>query len=362
MEKVRVAICIPTTNMGGAETMAAQLAKALNKDIFDVYFIVNHSLDSGRVLDIVTDKKIKIYSLNENEGMSFRALRKMYKLLKIIKPQIIHTHLHTYPYVMAYAIFHHVKIIHTMHNMPKYESTKTGQRILRFLFKHKYAYPIGISSIITSQIEELYKLKNVVTIYNPVDTSKFVPNKKNHDKFTFITVGRMSPQKNQSLLLKSFSNIVNYDKNVSLIFIGDGELKEELFSLTKQLNIENYVKYIGNVSNVECFLNKADVFVLSSTYEGLPMTILEAMSTGLPIISTNVGGVKDVVTDNGILVDVNENQLTDVMKQLMQNKEKYDCLAAKSKKNAKNFDLKIITEEYEKLYFDHLKKSEVKRK
>ena len=93
MEKVRVAICIPTTNMGGAETMAAQLAKALNKDIFDVYFIVNHSLDSGRVLDIVTDKQIKIYSLNENEGMSFRALRKMYKLLKIIKPQIIHTHL-----------------------------------------------------------------------------------------------------------------------------------------------------------------------------------------------------------------------------------------------------------------------------
>lgn len=362
MEKVRVAICIPTTNMGGAETMAAQLAKALNKDLFDVSFIVNHSLDSGRVLDIVKDEKIKIYSLNENQGMSFRALRKMYKLLGIIKPQIIHTHLHTYPYVMTYAIFHHIKIIHTMHNMPIYESTKTGQRILRFLFKHKYAYPVGISSIITDQIKKVYKLKDVMTIYNPVDTSKFVPNNENHDKFTFITIGRMSPQKNQALLLKSFSNIVNYDKNVSLIFIGDGELKEELFALTKQLNIENYVKYIGNVSNVECFLNKADVFVLSSIYEGLPMTILEAMSIGLPIISTNVGGVKDVVTDNGLLVGVNENELTEAMELIMHSKEKYNYFANNSKKNAKNFNLEKIAEEYEKVYFNHLKRKEVKGK
>ena len=362
MEKIRVAICIPTTNMGGAETMAAQLAQALNKDLFDVSFIVNHSLDSGRVLDIVNDEKIKIYSLDENEGMSFCALRKMYKLLKTIKPQIIHTHLHTYPYVMTYAIFHHVKIIHTMHNMPIYESTKTGQRILRFLFKHKYAYPVGISSIITDQIKELYKLKNVTTIYNPVDTSKFLANKENHDKFTFITIGRMSPQKNQALLLKSFSNIVKKNKNVSLIFIGDGELKEELFALTKQLNIENYVKYIGNVSNVECFLNKADVFVLSSTYEGLPMTILEAMSIGLPIISTNVGGVKDVVTDNGLLVGVNENELTEAMELIMYSKEKYDNFANNSKKNANNFNLEKIAKEYEKVYLNHLKRKEVKAK
>ena len=219
-----------------------------------------------------------------------------------------------------------------------------------------------IPKYITDQIKKLYKLKDVMTIYNPVDTSKFVPNKENHDKFTFITIGRMSPQKNQALLLKSFSNIVNYDKNVSLIFIGDGELKEELFALTKQLNIENYVKYIGNVSKVECFLNKADVFVLSSIYEGLPMTILEAMSIGLPIISTNVGGVKDVVTDNGLLVGVNENELTEAMELIMHSKEKYNYFANNSKKNAKNFNLEKIAEEYEKVYFNHLKRKEVKGK
>ncbi len=356
MNKVKIAICVPTTSLGGAETMAAQLAKALNKDLFDVSFITNHSLSKTRVLDIVTsDSNIKIYSLNEDAGMSLRARKKMMRILKQIKPDVIHTHLHSYPYVMIYAIKHHIPIIHTMHNMPIFESKKLGRIILKFLFKHKFAIPVGISNIISEQIKELYHVPSY-TIYNPVDVSKFDIKKDKQKQFTFITIGRMSEQKNQQLLLKSFRILVNNYKNVKLIFVGDGVLKDDLLKLTNDLKLNDYIEYVGNVNDVENYLKIADAFVLSSIYEGLPMTILEAMAASLPIISTNVGGVKDIVTNNGILVKVDENDLAKAMLSLIENEKLCNEFKNNSYENAKNYDLSKIVKEYEELYFLYLKK------
>lgn len=356
MNKVKIAICVPTTSLGGAETMAAQLAKALNKDLFDVSFITNHSLSKTRVLDIVTsDSNIKIYSLNEDAGMSLRARKKMMRILKQINPDVIHTHLHSYPYVMTYAIKHHIPIIHTMHNMPIFESKKLGRIILKFLFKHKFAIPVGISNIISEQIKELYHVPSY-TIYNPVDVSKFDIKKDKQKQFTFITIGRMSEQKNQQLLLKSFRILVNNYKNVKLIFVGDGVLKDDLLKLTNDLKLNDYIEYVGNVNDVENYLKIADAFVLSSIYEGLPMTILEAMAASLPIISTNVGGVKDIVTNNGILVKVDENDLAKAMLSLIENEKLCNEFKNNSYENAKNYDLSKIVKEYEELYFLYLKK------
>lgn len=356
MNKIKIAICVPTTSLGGAETMAAQLAKALNKDLFDVSFITNHSLSKTRVLDIVTsDSNIKIYSLNEDAGMSLRARKKMMRILKQIKPDVIHTHLHSYPYVMTYAIKHHIPIIHTMHNMPIFESKKLGRIILKFLFKHKFAIPVGISNIISEQIKELYHVPSY-TIYNPVDVSKFDIKKDKQKQFTFITIGRMSEQKNQQLLLKSFRILVNNYKNVKLIFVGDGVLKDDLLKLTNDLKLNDYIEYVGNVNDVENYLKIADAFVLSSIYEGLPMTILEAMAASLPIISTNVGGVKDIVTNNGILVKVDENDLAKAMLSLIENEKLCNEFKNNSYENAKNYDLSKIVKEYEELYFLYLKK------
>ena len=356
MNKVKIAICVPTTSLGGAETMAAQLAKALNKDLFDVSFITNHSLSKTRVLDIVTsDSNIKIYSLNEDAGMSLRARKKMMRILKQIKPDVIHTHLHSYPYVMIYAIKHHIPIIHTMHNMPIFESKKLGRIILKFLFKHKFAIPVGISNIISEQIKGLYHVPSY-TIYNPVDVSKFDIKKDKQKQFTFITIGRMSEQKNQQLLLKSFRILVNNYKNVKLIFVGDGVLKDDLLKLTNDLKLNDYIEYVGNVNDVENYLKIADAFVLSSIYEGLPMTILEAMAASLPIISTNVGGVKDIVTNNGILVKVDENDLAKAMLSLIENEKLCNEFKNNSYENAKNYDLSKIVKEYEELYFLYLKK------
>lgn len=357
-EKLNVIICLPSLSIGGAETMSSQLAKNIDKTKFNVSFIVNHSRKDNRIMDILSsDPELKVYFLDEDKGISLRAIRKMNKLLKQLKPDIIHTHLHSYPYVALYAMRHKVKILHTIHNMPIFESKKSGRKILKFLFKHKYAIPVGISRIISQETNELYKITNTPTIYNPVDVNKFYCEKKQeHSDFTFITVGRMSEQKNQKLLLETFYEVRKERPNIQLLFAGDGVLKDGLVTLANKLDLDN-VKFLGNVTDIEKYYAQSDVFVLSSIYEGLPMTILEAMAAGLAIVSTDVGGVKDIVTNNGLLVPSgNLEALKKAMIELIDDKQKLLELSKNSFDDAQKFDIKEIARQYEDLYCQYAKK------
>lgn len=357
-QKLNVVICLPNLSIGGAETMSSQLATNIDKTKFNVSFVVNHSRKDNRIMDILaSDPELHVYFLDEDKGISLRAIRKMNKLLKQLKPDVIHTHLHSYPYVSMYAMKHKVKILHTIHNMPIFESKKSGRKILKFLFKHKYAIPVGISNIIAKETNELYKITDTPTIYNPVDVKKFAsPAKKEHSTFTFITVGRMSEQKNQKLLLETFASVRKERPNTKLIFAGDGVLKDDLLVLANKLELDN-VEFLGNVTNIENYYAESDVFVLSSIYEGLPMTILEAMAAGLAIVSTDVGGVKDIVTNNGLLVpSQNLEALKEAMISLIDNRQQLLELSKNSYNNAQKFDIKEIAEQYEDLYRQYAKK------
>ncbi len=359
LKKLKVAIVIPGLCFGGAETMVTQLVKHIDKSKFDVYLIAKRTLFQNEAKALLEKiENINIISLDENKGINLRAIFKMSQILKKIRPNVIHTHLHIYAYLFPYVLFHKVKVLHTVHNMPIYESKKSGKLILKILFKLKKAIPVGISDIITKQLKDFYKIKTAETIYNFVDLKRFnFNNKKDHETFTFITVGRMEEQKNQILLLKAFNDFLKLHNSVKLIFAGDGDLRDELVNYACKNNIESHIEFIGNVINIEDFYAKADVFVLSSIYEGLPMTILEAMACGLPIISTNVGGVADIVRENGILVNSNsQEELLNAMITLYRDNEKRNLFSTKSVKNSRKYDIDTITKQYEALYLKYSNK------
>ena len=362
MEKKKIAILLPSFEFGGAETMVAQLVNQINKEKFDVYLILKKEIKKNALFDSILDKKIKIFSINNNSKFNVKSIIQMYKLLKNIKPAIIHTHLHTYPYVLLYSFLHRIKILHTIHNTPSMESKKIGQRILKILFKLNIAVPVGISDTITSQIKDHYKVKNVETIYNPVNILKFYNVKKvKSSNFTFINVGRMTEQKNQKLLIKTFSNLLIKYPFCRLIICGDGALKEELKSLAKDKGIMDKINFTGNVSNIEDYYSASHVFILSSIYEGLPMTALEAMSSSLPLILTDVGGNKDLIKENGFLINSNsEEELYKAMEYMIINEEQRVLFANNSLSESKKYDIKVITKKYEELYIKYEKKNSLK--
>ena len=117
--------------------------------------------------------------------------------------------------------------------------------------------------------------------------------------------------------------------------------------------IEKNVVFTGNVSNVEDYLAKADIFVMTSDYEGLPLSAIEAMAAGLPIISTRAGGVVNLIQDqvNGILVDIgDEKEITEAILDLCQNFDKRKQLGDQAKYSVKKYSVENMVHQYEELY------------
>lgn len=354
--KKKIAIILPDFSTGGAETMVAQFSSHLDFNKFEVYVIAIRKKLNNHVENMLSSKLNVIY-IGKDKGFEFKSLLKLYKVLKKINPDLIHTHLQSFMYVIPYAIIHNKKIIHTIHNIPEKELSNFRKKILGFLLKKNKAIAVGISDTISEMIKDFYKINDCETVYNPVDIEKFkIDNtviKEKNKIVTLISIGRFVEQKNQKLLIDSLIKLNN--KNIKLVFLGDGMLKKTLEKYVKDNNMDKNIIFKGNVSNVNYELNKADIFVLSSVYEGLPMTILEAMACGMPIISTDVGGVKDIVTNNGIVVPSNnEDEMCNAINLLFNNKKMRDEMGKKSLENVMKYSVQQCSSEYEKVYYKYI--------
>lgn len=148
---------------------------------------------------------------------------------------------------------------------------------------------------------------NSLIITNPIQIKKdasFYKNKK------IVSVGRLESQKNQKLLIKAFSIVSRSYPEYSLYIYGEGVLKEELLLQIENYNLEDKVYLPGNVVNIHEEISDAEMFVLSSDYEGLSNALLEAMLMGIPSISTNCAGSNEVIIngENGLLVPIGEEE------------------------------------------------------
>ena len=161
---------------------------------------------------------------------------------------------------------------------------------------------------------------------NPVDFPDVVPDRRNSEKVTFLFLGRVGHRKGAFDLLQAFSNLPKEEQEkAELIIAGDGEV-EKARDLVETLGIQSYVSIRGWLSQEKCkeLLAQADVFILPSYNEGLPMAILEAMGWGLPIISTPVGGIPEIVVSGktGLLVPPSDvQQIKTAIQFFIENKE-----------------------------------------
>jgi glycosyltransferase involved in cell wall biosynthesis len=159
--------------------------------------------------------------------------------------------------------------------------------------------------------------RNLIRIWNGVPDSRLRASPASRDRVTLITVARMVPQKDHALLLRS---LVGVRGNWCLQMVGDGPLRGELQLLAEQLQLGERLQFLGERKDVAELLSQADVFVLASKWEGLPVSILEAMRAGLPVVATDVGGVREAVQEDvtGLLSKAHDEQgLRDRIQSLM---------------------------------------------
>lgn len=351
--KKKIAIITGSLLTGGAEAMVAQLATHINRSKYEVKVICIYKSVDSPIEQLLAENNIETVFLNKGDNKDYRIFFKVFKVLNVYKPDVVHSHLSGAIYSYPWFLFHKTRLLHTLHTVPEKEFSKFIQKFLKFYYKIGKAKLVTVSPVNHLSASQYYGLseKKVGMIFNPVNLNKYYKNSIPKKDFTFINVGRQDGNKNQKLIISAMSEILKENDNIKLILVGDGDKNQDLRKLSRELDIESQIIFTGITKDVETYLAMSDVYIQSSRYEGLPLSILEAMAAGLPIISTKVGGISDIVTNNGILIpDNNITELTRAMKKLIENRNLRETMSENSIKNVKKYDSSIMADKYCELY------------
>jgi glycosyltransferase involved in cell wall biosynthesis len=189
------------------------------------------------------------------------------------------------------------------------------------------------------------KSEQVVVFYNPVKVPTEVPSRSFSTKLNLLFLGRIGQRKGAFDLIKAFSSLpTEYQTRSIMVMAGDGDI-EKARDLVTTLNLQDYIQLPGWIGSDErdILLSKADIFVLPSYNEGLPLAMLEAMAWELPVIVTPVGGIPEIVTqsENGLIVNPgNVEQLSNAIKSLIENEALRLSLGAKARTSVFPLDIK----------------------
>jgi len=373
MNKVKVVQIIPLLSPGGAERVAVHLATGLNRRRYETTVI---SL-SGRVgcdLDhMLEGAEIEARYLGKHPGFDYRVYTRLDSVLTEIEPDVIHTHLHVLRYSLpSMLLMKRVAMVHTVHNLAEREVEPRARLIQRYALTHGVK-PIAVAEEVAASLKSLYGIQRCRVISNCIPTALYAnPQTSRKDwrakegfndtDVLFVCVARFGPQKNHALLLKSFAHGPASDPRAHLVLVGEGELRANLEEQAKKLNVAEKVHFLGLHSDIPDVLGAMDAFVLSSDYEGNPLSVLEAMASGLPIVSTAVGGVPKLFEDGneGFLVAPGDCQgLAKSMNSLLKYEAAREFMgAAAATRAGKNYDVANMVHAYEDVYEDLLAHSQ----
>ena len=291
---------------GGAEKSMVKLANWLSRRCETVLVSVDGSCDSFDILPAVV---YDFYETNHSNKLSnnIRLRRNSLRTIRTHKPDIVVGFwIQSTFYVSSYCKRHGIKLFYTERNDPRRQYGRL-LRIMREILVSRCNGVVFQTNDAMSYFGEDVQKKFIV-IHNPVyNCAKTICSSPDG---RIVSIGRLSPQKNQKLLIEAFSRIAPAFPSCRLEIYGEGPLKDELLVFVRSLNLDGKVLFPGTFKDVLDRIWSASLFVLSSNYEGMPNTLLEAMSFGLPCISTDCpcGGPREIIDnwENGILVPVGD--------------------------------------------------------
>jgi len=359
MRNHKILLVTTGLGMGGAENIVIQLADRLAE--------IGHSVTiiylTGSIVVTPKNKEVKIIDIGIKKKWDIIFLFwKFISAIKTIKPGIVHAHMfHAIILSRIARLFTKVpKIICTEHN------SEIGSSI-RLAFFKATDFLADTTTFVSQSSAEVFKqagaVKNSTVIYNAIDSKKYRPmpeyktnirdtfNIQPSEKIIFCT-GRLEVIKDYPNLLSALAIIKDNIKFKCLI-AGDGTQRENLEHLSKELGIYDRIIFLGIRHDIVELLNSADLFVLSSISEGLPLAVAEAMACGSIVVATDCGGVSELLGDAGFLVPPRDSKaLANAMiSALTIDSHARELISKKACQRIKdNYDLPIMLNRYMELY------------
>jgi glycosyltransferase involved in cell wall biosynthesis len=325
MSRVKVLFLMPQMGMGGSERLVHNLIRGMDRSRFCpslAWFYEAEALQEFR------DLQVPLYYVPKTKRIDFSTMRRLAKIIQAEKIDIVSAQ-HFMPAVYAYYgcnLAAKKALVFTAHSRWEIEDTPFKWRVAGGYLLRRIAASIGVTPDVSSAIQRVFRLKGsrVVTIENGVELGLFAGEKDvgglrrslgiADGDVAIGIVANLKRVKNHLFLLQAFARVAEENKHVKLLVIGRGfkgeadNTEEELRLFVNNHRLGGRVLFLGYRTDIPELLKVMDVYCLASLREGLPIGLIEAMAAGLPVVATNVEGIRDVITPNvnGLLVGIGE--------------------------------------------------------
>ena len=316
---------ISHSDLGGAQSVLISLANRLSID--NEVIVVSGSRDGEMFSMLSPDVKIETLDCLQRDISlirDFKAIWSLRRLYNKYKPDIIHLHTAKIG-VLGRLIFPRKITIYTVHG---FDAIRVAHRIflpLERILQYRCSCLVGVSQYDVRMMQEEKVRRNVCCIYNGIERPSGVVNfsfeKYNDFEKIILCIARMSPQKNDILFIEIASRFPQY----AFIWVGN--------QYPVNRPIPRNVFFEGSIPNAGVLCRDVDLFLLTSNYEGLPMSIIEAMSYGKPVVASNVGGISEIVISdyNGFVAENTVEDFCDKIARIFSSNEKWKYYSSNSR-------------------------------
>lgn len=372
-ERIKLIYFLPCLGTGGSERIVFDLCRRLPRDLFDIEVLfmsedvlANEIRSLGVPVGCISGEPTKsVFSKLLNYC---RMLGKLRSASAVEMPVVFHTH-HYSPLLQTFLVrktsLRRFGWIHTEHNVKDVESSYSHPLYRRVNPLTGPDVATGVSDEVTRRMMQVSSrpAANCVTVLNGVDSSlyreEFYWKKRRElglpdDSLVVGTVGNLRREKNQQLVLKAFSRVSRAFPQLHLVLCGDGDCRTDLERLASELGVAERVRFLGFRTDAHEIMSMLDVYCLPSTYEGLPLSILEAWAATKPVVATDVIGIRDIVRhdDNGLLVPPDGvESLAQALQAVLSDRKLAERLSASGNRLLlEKYDLHHMSGRYESLY------------
>jgi len=352
--KLRIIHLTTDSAIGGTERMILQTACGLNKDRFES--VVISLMPGGPLGEMCEKNNIPFFTPCFKSKTDFGALIRLVYYLRKNKGDILHTYL-----------FHSNILGRIIGKLIGYKYIISSQRNVDLWRKWYHDYidkmTSSLCSVIVSNsiagkkylVEQAgIKEDKVVVIHNGLDVEKYPVREKNIGILNIINIASLTEKKGHKYLFDAISKLAQSGVDFKLYLIGKGKLENYLRYKSKELGLDDKIFFEGYSDNITSYLQNADIFVLPSLWEGLPVALMEAMACGVACIASDVGDVKELIKneEDGLIVEPkNVDQITNSILRLINDRDFMERIGSSARKKIKKYfsSVKMINS-FEKLY------------
>lgn len=371
MRQLRVLHVIPNLKRGGAERLVIDTVRQCNiSGMVNAQIVVlestNEYAELTKDIDIQDTRAHYQPSIWRKDKVNVASFR---KFVDTWQPDIIHTHLFQADFLVRMAVGHDYPIVTHFHdNMAQYHPFSGAifrskkvltnyyeRRLIRSTFDQLGHRFIAISRHTEAYLHKVLPKHNskVRLLFNAIDLERFHPPKQQNLKpnvIQLINIGSFVPKKNQRFLVEVMERL---PEQYHLLFLGDGPDRRGLKDIVKQRGLSGRVQFAGIVHHPEAYLRDATIYVHAASYEPFGLALVEAMATGLPVVTLDGGGNRDIV-ENGVngylLEEADPNQFAQQVKALVDQPDTYQQLSRGALQTAQRFGMEQYVDRLVRIY------------